>query len=499
MHPSLQGILEETYGIMVYQEQVMQLAQILAGYTLGGADLLRRAMGKKIKEAMDAERAKFVEGSKRVSEVSEEKSGAIFDQVAKFAGYGFNKSHAAAYSLIAYQTGYLKANYPVEFMASTLTYDMGNTDKINFFSQDLRNWKIKLLTPDINKSRVMFSVEKILNADTGKEEKAIRYALGAIKGVGAAAMDAIVSERNKSGAFKDINDFMRRVDFKSFSRKQLEVLAMAGAFDCFGLPRARIAANADGIMRQAQKWYEEKNSGQVNLFGGGSDTTAEKLMMDNTPEWASMERLDNEQSAIGFYLSAHPLDGQQELLSKNKYINYVDLKDRQYFESMNRSGSNRANLAGVVVKKIEKQSDRGRYAFVTLSDRSGLYDVTLYTEALALYRDMMTDGNLVSVAVEVTYREDEPRLILKSAQPLDQAMENQVREITIKAERAENLDGIEKILCPENRKGRVKIFLEITVPEMNKTVRYQMDGLWNVPMDDLAYLKTLPGVTVAVA
>src|SRR5499427_1964479 len=260
LHPNLEGILKPTYGVILYQEQVMQIAQVLAGYSLGGADLLRRAMGKKIPAEMEAQRHLFIEGA-TARGVDARLADHIFDQMAKFAGYGFNKSHAAAYALLAYQTAYLKANYPVEFLAALMTLDLGNTDKLNVFRQELDRLGIRLLPPDINRSQVTFTVEP-------GDKPAIRYALAAVKGVGAQAMAELVAERNARGRFKDLADFSRRLEAKSFNRRQFEGLAKAGAFDSLNPNRAQTFAAAEQLLRQASHAAEERESRQVSLFAG---------------------------------------------------------------------------------------------------------------------------------------------------------------------------------------------------------------------------------------
>src|SRR5260221_546026 len=259
LSPTLEPILKETHGIMIYQEQVMRIAQVLSGYTLGGADLLRRAMGKKIKAEMDGQRKLFIDGAVARG-VAERVAEHIFDQVAKFAGYGFNKSHAAAYALVAYQTAYLKANHPVEFLAALMTLDMGNTDKLNVFRGECDRLGIKLLPPDINRSEVTFAVEATPQGD------AIRYALAAVKGVGAQAMRQLVEERKATGPFKDLFDFARRLDVKSFNRRQLECLGKAGALDGLNRNRAQTVAAGDLLLRPAAAVADERESQQVNLF-----------------------------------------------------------------------------------------------------------------------------------------------------------------------------------------------------------------------------------------
>ena len=299
MHPLLEPILKETFGIMVYQEQVMQIAQVLSGYSLGGADLLRRAMGKKIKEEMEAQRKTFVDGATSRG-VDGDQASMIFDRVAKFAEYGFNKSHAACYALIAYQTAWLKANHPAEFMAATMTYEMANTDKLNGFRQELDRLKIKLLPPDINRSRAAFSVERL--ADGGL---AIRYALAALKNVGEGACRSIAEERERGGPYKDLFDFARRLDTKQLNRRQMENMVRAGVFDSIDKNRGKVFKNCEGLLRYGAGEAEQRASSQMSLLGAN---VAPPPKLENAPDWSPHEKLSQEFDAIGFYLSAHPLD-----------------------------------------------------------------------------------------------------------------------------------------------------------------------------------------------
>src|SRR5207237_6714332 len=318
LHPALEEILKETHGIMIYQEQVMQIAQVLAGYTLGGADLLRRAMGKKIQSEMDAQRKTFVEGAVARG-VAPGKAEQIFDQMAKFAGYGFNKSHAAAYALVAYQTAYLKANYPVEFLAASMTLDLGNTDKLNHFRQELGRLGIALLPPDINRSEVVFAVET--DPKTGKP--AIRYALAAVKGVGPQAMHELVAERVRNRPFKDLFDFARRLDARSFNRRQFENLVKAGAFDGLNPNRAQSFAAAELLLRQASRAAEERETRQENMVAGIDHGFAARPSLPVVADWEPVERLQNEFDAIGFYLSSHPLDPYATSLQRAGTLRWV--------------------------------------------------------------------------------------------------------------------------------------------------------------------------------
>ena len=283
LHPLLEGILKETYGIMIYQEQVMQAAQVLSGYTLGGADLLRRAMGKKIKEEMDAQRASFIAGAEK-NGVAKDKAASIFDQVDKFAGYGFNKSHAAAYALVCYQTAYLKANHPVEFFAATMTLDMGNVEKLNGYRRDLDRIGVELLPPDVNRSSAEFAVEQGVDG-----KKAIRYALAAVKGVGREAMNRLTEERQENGPYKDLFDFAERLDQRVINKRLVESLVRAGAFDSLNKNRAQTFGAVEALTRHSQATHESRGSDQNSLFG--DDTAQRRPQLPKVPDWAPMERL----------------------------------------------------------------------------------------------------------------------------------------------------------------------------------------------------------------
>ena len=305
LHPLLEDVLTETYGIAIYQEQVMEIARVLSGYSLGGADLLRRAMGKKIRAEMEAQRKNFIDGAVE-NGVHKGTAADIFVQVEKFAGYGFNKSHAAAYALVAYQTAYLKANYPVEFLAASMTLDAGNTDKLGQFRVELERQKIELLPPDIQKSEVYFSVE---TTDEGKP--AVRYALAAVRNVGAAAMELLVQEREKNGAFKDLFEFSERLDAQVMNKRQIENLARAGAFDAFVPNRRQVFEAVEMLTRHTHAMQNERESNQVNLFGDGFGDQARPPLPD-VDDWSTEERLHQEHDAIGFYLSAHPLESYRQ-------------------------------------------------------------------------------------------------------------------------------------------------------------------------------------------
>jgi DNA polymerase-3 subunit alpha len=486
-HPLLEPILEETHGIMVYQEQVMEIAKTLCGYTLGGADLLRRAMGKKIKEEMDAQRERFVEGAFETNKVPADQANMIFDLVAKFAGYGFNKSHAAAYALIAYQTGYLKANYPVEFMAALMTLDLGNTDKINFYLQDLKRLNITLMPPDINRSFAHFAVEQ---TDNGK---VIRYALAALKGIGGQAIEELVAEREANGPFADLDDLAQRMNARSFTRKQFEILVAAGAFDGFGYTRAQLCDTADRVMSAAQRRLDEQVSGQVSLFAATPSAAAqEKIVVRDIPDWPPLERMQKEYEAVGFYLSSHPLDAYRDWLNEKKFMAFQDvLKSSVQIPSV--------KMAGVVLKRQERRSERGRYAFVTLSDGSGMYDVAVYSEPLQTYRNILESGNILAMQLEISWREDEPRLILRQCSLLDASMAKTINHLSIKvgamSEKNNPLDQLASFLT---RCGQGPVSVDMSLMLNGELVKLKLDQ--TIALDDtgLAVLNNLPNVNYKV-
>ncbi|MCG5242877.1 DNA polymerase III subunit alpha [Azospirillum doebereinerae] len=482
MHPSLESILKETFGIMIYQEQVMQIAQVLSGYSLGGADLLRRAMGKKIKEEMDKERSKFVDGA-AARGVEPERASLIFDQVNKFAGYGFNKSHAAAYALVAYHTAYLKANHPVEFMAASMTLDLGNTDKLNVFRQELARLKVKLLTPDINKSDAIFGVEQL-----GDGVKAVRYALAAVKGVGAPAMKAVVEERRKNGPYRSLFDFARRLDLKTINKRQLENLACAGAFDGMNPNRAQVHAALETVIRYAQAEAAERDSGMVgSLFGGGGGGLPEPNL-PKVKDWDPLEKLKHEFGAIGFYLSAHPLDAYSGPLGRMKVVRSADLAT-----AAARGGSTRYKMAGIVVSKKEKTAKSGnRFAFVELSDATGGYEVTLFSEILAVNRELLEPGTPVLMTVDAQLNGEEVRLTCQDIRPLEEAVASVSAGLRVVLRDGGPIEALKATLERLSRgKSKVNVLVEI---EPLKEVEIELPGAYTITPQSRGALKAVPGV-----
>lgn len=411
IHPLIDHILEETQGIIVYQEQVMQIAQVMANYTLGGADLLRRAMGKKIKEAMDAERPKFEKGAAE-NGVGKKKASEVFDLLEKFANYGFNKSHAAAYAVVSYQTAWLKANHPVEFMAGVMNCDMHLTDKLAIYFEEVRKQlNLSYVPPCVNRSKDTFDVV----------DGALVYALGALKNVGAEAMRLVTYARCVDGvekSFVTLFDFARRVDLKRVGKRPLEMLVRSGAFDQLDPNRKRVFESLDPLVNYSAAIHEQKTSNQVSLFGDAGDDLPEPRPSGVT-DWLPGERLSEEFRAIGFYLSGHPLDDYMGSLKRQGVTKMEELLEKV------RSGPSVGKLAGVVAGRQERKSAKGnRVAFVQLSDVSGAYEVTLFSEALEKARDHIETGAKVVITVEANLEAGQLKLLARSVAPIDTIIAN---------------------------------------------------------------------------
>ncbi|WP_136650627.1 DNA polymerase III subunit alpha [Paracoccus aeridis] len=403
IHPSIDHILAETQGIIVYQEQVMQIAQVMAGYSLGGADLLRRAMGKKIAEEMAKERPKFVEGSKAQG-VDEKKAGEVFDLLEKFANYGFNKSHAAAYAVVSYQTAWLKANHPVEFMAAVMNCDIHLTDKLAIYRREVDKMGIEVIPPSVNRSQPMFSV------DQGR----IVYALGALKNVGVEAMRTLVAARGDR-PFRDLTDFARRVPLRQVGKRALEMLARAGAFDELDANRARVLKSLDALVAWSTAVQDAARSSQSSLFGGGEDLPPPRPALASV--WMPAEKLAEERAAIGFYLSGHPLDDYLPALKRKGAMTLAEV------QAASLGGPLVAQIAGTVAARAEKKSAKGtRYAFVTLSDPSGLYEVTVFSDLLDAARQHLEPGENVLLTVNVEPSGEQVKMLARAAQRLEDAV-----------------------------------------------------------------------------
>ena len=476
-HPDLMGVLGETYGIMVYQEQVMQIAQSMAGYSLGGADLLRRAMGKKIRAEMEQQRKIFTDGATERG-ITAAKAEEVFDLMAKFADYGFNKSHAAAYALVAYQTAWMKANHPEAFLAGCMSLALGNTDKLAALRQEASRMGIAVLPPDINRSNADFALER----DTDGK-LCIRYALAAIKKVGQSAMEALVRARAHTD-FTDLANFATRVDPRQLNKMQIEGLVRAGAFDCLDRNRARLFASADIILKRAQATAEEKTSGQTGLFGGAEP---EALRLAPLPDWEDMDRLGHEADAIGFHLTAHPLDAYAQVLRRIGAVPSNKLEERAQL------GAARVKLAGSVINTKERITRTGsRMAWVRLSDGGGSFEVTFFSETLSRCRDILTAGNAIIVTADIKLEGDSLRITAQEAEPLDAAATRAGAGIRVWLRQTEAVAHIRALLDREG-KGRGRVVL---VPHLggSQEVEIPLPGGFNVSPRLAQALKVLPGI-----
>jgi DNA polymerase-3 subunit alpha len=478
LHPTLAPVLNETYGIIVYQEQVMQIAQILAGYSLGEADLLRRAMGKKKKEEMDQQRARFVSGAE-ANGIPPEQSAGIFDLVDKFAGYGFNKSHAAAYAVVSYQTAWLKANAPVEFFAASMSLDIANTDKLSVFYQDAKRFGIKILPPDVNRSAADFEVE---NGE-------VLYALGAIRNVGLQAMEHVVQVRREGGPFRDIFDFVERVDPRQVNKRTFETLARAGAFDSIHPNRAQLMDAADLLLSFSQSVAAQRASEQAVLFGDSNSefVEAQKRKMPRGEPWTPTDRLDHELAAVGFYLSGHPLDDMIEPLRRKRTDLYADALAKAV------GGAEVLRMVGVVRRKLEKPGRTGeKFAFVTLSDPTGEYEVLFPPETLRRCRDFLEPGKAVSIKVRAKATEGEVRFFGDDAQPVEKMLENAVTGLRVHvAPRSAEIDALKKRLEVSDRGGEILLVAGLGD---GREVELKLPGRFKLDMAVRGALKTAPGV-----
>ncbi|WP_298194979.1 DNA polymerase III subunit alpha [Novosphingobium sp.] len=411
-HEKLSVILAETYGIFVYQEQVMQAAQILAGYSLGDADLLRRAMGKKVQAEMDAQRQRFVDGCKEVSGIDAKKANELFDLIDKFAGYGFNKSHAAAYALLAYQTAWLKTHYPHEFYAASMCFDMHQSEKLAVFVDDMRRSGIALHGPDINRSEAEFTVERT------EDGYAVRYALAGLRNVGEKAMDAIVAEREANGPYTSLDDLFRRLPAGAMNRRGLEALAAGGAFDALEPNRAQIVANAELLMAVADEAARSRTSGQAGLFGA-EDHAVPATRLSETAPWSRADQMAAERDTFGFYFAAHPVTEYRAVASANGARTYGSLMSGDGDASSGRSGAVMAALVeNVNRRKTKKGND---FIAADFSDSSGQFSASCFEESLVEpFQQWAREGTCVLLNVELDRPnpDEPPRITVRGARPL---------------------------------------------------------------------------------
>ena len=437
-HPLIQPVLQETFGVIIYQEQVMQIAQTLSGYSLGEADVLRRAMGKKIKREMDAQRERFVEGALK-RDLKSEQANEIFDLLAKFADYGFNKSHAAAYALIAYQTAWFKANHPVEFMAASMSLDCSNTDKLAEFRNEALRMGIAVSGPCVNRSGKDFEVHKSVG-----DVLSIRYALSAVKGVGEGQAKAIVASRH-SGPFKSLADFGRRVNPHEINKRVVETLAAAGGFDAIEPSRARVCLNVETILGLGAASHADAVSGQNALFDvGESDSVA----WVQAKEWQTAERMKREFDAVGFFLSGHPLDDYAGVMKRMRLVDW-----RQFVHSV-RHGAAAGRLAAVVLERTERRTKTGnKMGIVTLSDASGQYEAIMFQEGLDQFRDVLEKGALVIVSLQANLDGEEVRARIINVEALEPAAARVQKGVRIFVRDASALDLMHDCLSAQSGGG----------------------------------------------
>jgi DNA polymerase-3 subunit alpha len=476
IHPKLEAVLRETFGVIVYQEQVMQAAQLLAGYSLGEADLLRRAMGKKIRSEMRAQRARFVSGAVERG-VERAQADAIFDLLERFAEYGFNKSHAAAYALVAYQTAYLKAHYPVEFLAASMTLDRDNTDKLADFRREANRLGIAVEPPSVNLSGKNF----------GAGEGRIIYALAAIKGVGAHAVEAIVHARGEK-PFADLADFAARIDAHALNKRTLECLAAAGAFDCLEPNRARAFAAVDAMLAYAQRRGADAATGQAQLFGGGP-ARATIHVPEATP-WLPAERLKREYDAIGFFLSGHPLDDYAAVLARLRVQAWAE------FSHAVRAGASAGRLAATVVSRTERRIKSGsKMGIIGLSDPTGHFEAVIFAEGLAQFRDFLEPGNAVLLQVGAELQGEEVRVRIHGVESLDEAASKTQRGLRVFLKSSEPIDLVKKRLAPNGGKaeklGEVSFVLGLAD---GSEVEVKLPGRYPISPQIAGAMKAVPGV-----
>jgi len=480
LHPMIAPILDETYGVIIYQEQVMQIAQVLSGFSLGEADLLRRAMGKKIKKEMAAQQKRFVEGAV-ANGVDRGRAEYIFELVAKFAGYGFNKSHAAAYALIAYQTAYFKANYATEFIAASMTLDMGNTDKLNSFAQEARRLGLRIEPPSVNRSEVGFI----------PSDGAIRYSLAALKNVGRHAVEHICAEREERGPFRDVSDFARRINPRLANKRALETLAASGALDELGLDRATAFANVDRIVAAGNRSLETSAEGQQDLFSGAKHMPP-PIELRPVASWLPTDRLSKEFEAVGFFLTGHPLDDYREALEALGAEPWVE------FAAKARTRRVVGTLAGTVLQARERKGKSGNaYAFAAFSDPTGQFEAVVFSEVLAASRPLLEPGTAVLLDVEAEADGENVKVRVQRLISLDQAAEAHHAGMKIYVENARALAPLAEQVGPGGGQGQFRLVLRLD--DLSREVEFVLpQGIDATPRQRSA-LKLVAGVAAVSA
>ena len=483
LHPSIDHILDETQGIIVYQEQVMEIAREMAGYSLGGADLLRRAMGKKIQAEMDAQRPIFLEGAAK-NGVPEGKALEVWNLLDKFANYGFNKSHAAAYGVVSYQTAWLKANHPVEFMAGVMNCDIHLTDKLSQYAEDVRrNLRIEIVPPCVNRSAARFTTDG----------DRIVYALGALKNVGVEAM-RLIEEARDGRLFATLFDLARRVDLKRVGKRSLEMLARAGGFDQLDPNRRRVFESLDALTAYSAAVHADRASAQVSLFGEAGEDLPEPRL-PSPDDWLPAERLAEEHRAVGFYLSGHPLDDYMGPLGRRGVLTYAALEARA------KEGPLVAKVAGSVAHRQERMSSRGnRFAFLGLSDPTGIFEAMVFAEPLEAHRAQLEPGAKVVLTVEATMESDQLKLLVRDVKPVEGATAGAVSGLRIFVERASALDAVSSLLTRLSSDApgaaRADIALCLMHPDLPGEIEMALGEPYPVSPDIRSALRSVPGVVM---
>ena len=486
IHPKLEPVLRETFGVIVYQEQVMQAAQLLAGYSLGEADLLRRAMGKKIRSEMQKQRSRFVSGCVERG-IAQQQAEMIFELLERFADYGFNKSHAAAYALVAYQTAYMKANYPVEFLAASMTLDMDNTDKLSEFRDEAKRLGVNIEPPSINRSGAEFNVDG----------STINYALAALKGVGRQAVEAIVEARGQR-PFRDLSNFVSRINPRAVNKRVLESLAAAGAFDELGADRARVFAAVDGMLAAAQREHQAHTIGALEFSFGGADAR-EAFPLPAVEAWLAAERLQKEFDAVGFFLSGHPLDDYAAMLRHMRVQSWAD------FARSVRSGASVGRVAATVVTRAERRTRSGsKMGIVGLSDPTGHYEAVIFFEGLQQFREVLEPGAAVLLVLSAEMQGDDVRARIQSAEPLDQAAARLSKGLRIFLRGDAPIESVAKRLeapnadrsSPDRANGEVAFILLLGE---GKEVEVKLPGRFRVSPQIAGAIKAVPGVVAVEA